>query len=88
LVNTKGLFLWVQIYYQTLSTRKPNMEKWFWEDFDAEELNDEIALAKGVIEDALKDKSLSDKTRQTVMDYYLDKLKSLYNEQRKRSIIE
>jgi hypothetical protein len=64
------------------------MEKWFWEDFDAEELNDEIALAKGVIEDALKDKSLSDKTRQAVMDYYLDKLKSLYNEQRKRSIIE
>jgi hypothetical protein len=63
------------------------MEKWFWEDFDAEELNDEIALAKGVIEDALKDKSLSDKTRQAVMDYYLDKLKSLYNEQRKRSII-
>jgi hypothetical protein len=63
------------------------MEKWFWEDFDAEELNDEIALAKGVIEDALKDKSLSDKTRQSVMDYYLDKLKSLYNEQRKRSII-
>jgi hypothetical protein len=66
---------------------KTDMEKWFWEDFDAEELNDEIALAKGVIEDALKDKSLSDKTRQAVMDYYLDKLKSLYNEQRKRGII-
>ena len=31
------------------------MEKWFWEDLDAEELDDEITLAKGVIEEALKD---------------------------------
>jgi hypothetical protein len=62
------------------------MEKWFWDDFDAEELEDEITLAKGVIDDALKDNSLSNKRRQAVMDYYLDKLKSLYDEQRKRSI--
>ena len=64
------------------------MEKWDWEDLDAEEIADEITLAKGVIEAALKDASLSITTRQAVTDYYLDKLKSLYNEQRKRSIIE
>ena len=63
------------------------MEKWFWEDFDAEELEDEITLAKGVIDDAQKDDSLSNKKRQVVIDYYLEKLKSLYDEQRKRSII-
>ncbi len=63
------------------------MEKWFWEDFDAEELEDEITLAKGVIDDAQKDDSLSNKKRQAVIDYYLEKLKSLYDEQRKRSII-
>lgn len=63
------------------------MEKWDWEDLDAEELADEITLAKGVIEDTLKDASLSNTTRQVVTDYYLDKLKSLYNEQRKRGIL-
>jgi hypothetical protein len=62
------------------------MKKWFWEDFDAEELEDEITLAKGVIDDALNDNSLSNKRRQAMMDYYLEKLKSLYDEQRKRSI--
>jgi hypothetical protein len=62
------------------------MNKWFWEDFDAEELEDEITLAKGVIDDALNDNSLSNKRRQAVTDYYLEKLKSLYDEQRKRSI--
>ena len=63
------------------------MEKWYWEDLDAEELTDEITLAKGVIEEALKDVSLSNTTRQAITDYYLDKLKSLYNEQKKRGII-
>jgi hypothetical protein len=62
------------------------MEKWFWDDLDAEELSDEISLAKGVIEEALTDATLSDKKRQAVIDYYLEKLKSLYNEQRKRGI--
>jgi hypothetical protein len=62
------------------------MKKWFWENFDAEELEDEITLAKSVIDDALNDNSLSNKRRQAVMDYYLEKLKSLYDEQRKRSI--
>jgi hypothetical protein len=65
---------------------KTEHEKWFWEDFDAEELEDEITLAKGVIDDALNDNSLSNKRRQAVTDYYLEKLKSLYDEQRKRSI--
>ena len=65
---------------------KINMDKWFWDDLDAEELEDEASLAKGVIEDALEDASLSDKKRQEVTDYYLEKLKSLYNEQRKRSL--
>lgn len=67
-------------------TGEINMEKWFWDDLDAEELGDEISLAKGVIDDALNDGSLSDKKRQAVIDYFLEKLKSLYNEQGKRSI--
>jgi hypothetical protein len=63
------------------------MKKWFWEHLDNEELIDEITLSKSVINEALIDKSLTDKNRQAVVDYYLDKLKSLYNEQRKRGLI-
>ena len=63
------------------------MNAWFWEDLDNEELRDEISLSKGVINEALVDMTLTDKNRQAVVDYYLDKLKSLYNEQRKRGII-
>ena len=63
------------------------MNAWFWEDLDNEELRDEISLSEGVINEALVDMTLTDKNRQAVVDYYLDKLKSLYNEQRKRGII-
>jgi hypothetical protein len=60
------------------------MKKDNWEDYTHEDIMDEINLAFQVIERVKVSQTLSEAGKQIVIDDCLDKLNSLYNEQRKR----
>ncbi len=60
------------------------MRKWDWEDYTNEDIKDEITLVRKGLEDVLKDEDLTERHKQKLYDEYLDKLNTLYNEQRKR----
>jgi hypothetical protein len=60
------------------------MKEWDWEDFTDEDIKDEIILVYLGMERATTNKNYTEKQKQRLYDEYLDKLNSLYNEQRKR----
>lgn len=60
------------------------MRKWNWEDYTNEDIKDEITLVNLGLEDVISDDDLTIRQKQKLIDEYLDKLNSLYNEQRKR----
>jgi hypothetical protein len=60
------------------------MKEWDWEDFTDEDIKDEMTLVYLGMERATTNKSYTEKQKQRLYDEYLDKLNSLYNEQRKR----
>jgi hypothetical protein len=71
---------------QTYFIDKPKvtaMEKKDWSDYTDEDITDEITLIfEGM--DFLKKRNISNVHKQSITDEYLDKLNSLYDEQRKR----
>ncbi len=60
------------------------MRKWEWDKYTNEDIKDEIILIKKGLESIVANKSFSKIQKQKLFDEYLDKLNSLYNEQRKR----
>ena len=60
------------------------MKKYNWEDYTDEDIRDEITLTLLVMKEAPKDKRLTEKGIQNLIDECLEQLNSLYNEQRKR----
>lgn len=60
------------------------MKKYNWEDLTDEDINEDILFLFVCMNDLGKSK-MSDMDKQRIADEYLDKLNSLYNEQRKRS---
>jgi hypothetical protein len=59
------------------------MEKKDWSDYTDEDITDEITLIfEGM--DFLKKRNISNVHKQSIADEYLDKLNTLYDEQRKR----
>jgi hypothetical protein len=67
----------------TLQTQVTAMKKYNWEVFSDEDIEDEITLIKTGMKD-LQQEEISEAQRQKIADEYLDKLNTLYNEQRKR----
>lgn len=61
------------------------MRKWDWDNYTNEDIKDEITLIRKGLESVNSNQKLTEKQKQRLFDEYLDKLKSLYNEQRKRS---
>jgi hypothetical protein len=60
------------------------MEKKDWSDYINEDLIDEINLLFQVMDMIQENQALSEKDKQNIIDDCLDKLNSLYDEQRKR----
>ena len=60
------------------------MRKWDWDNYTNEDIKDEITLIRKGLESVNSNEKLTEKQKQRLFDEYLDKLKSLYNEQRKR----
>jgi hypothetical protein len=59
------------------------MKKYDWSDYTDEDIKDEINLIfEGM--DFVKKRDISEVNKQSIVDEYLDKLNTLYNEQRKR----
>ncbi len=59
------------------------MEKYDWTIYTDEDIKDEITLIfEGM--DFLKKRNISEVQKQSIADEYLDKLNTLYDEQRKR----
>ncbi len=61
------------------------MRKWDWDNYTNEDIKDEITLIRKGLESVNSNEKLTEKQKQRLFDEYLDKLKSLYNEQRKRN---
>lgn len=61
------------------------MRKWDWDNYTNEDIKDEITLIRKGLESVNSNEKLAEKQKQRLFDEYLDKLKSLYNEQRKRN---
>lgn len=61
------------------------MRKWDWDNYNNEDIKDEITLIRKGLESVNSNEKLTEKQKQRLFDEYLDKLKSLYNEQRKRN---
>ena len=61
------------------------MRKWDWDNYNNEDIKDEITLIRKGLESVNSNQKLTEKQKQRLFDEYLDKLKSLYNEQRKRN---
>ena len=61
------------------------MKKWDWDYYTNEDIKDEITLIRKGLESVNSNEKLTEKQIQILFDEYLDKLKSLYNEQRKRN---
>lgn len=61
------------------------MRKWDWDNYTNEDIKDEITLIRKGLESVNSNEKLTQKQKQRLFDEYLDKLKSLYNEQRKRN---
>jgi hypothetical protein len=61
------------------------MKTYNWDHLDNEDLNDEITLSEWGIKEVIKDSDLSSKAKDDLINQYLEKLKSLYNEKRKRA---
>lgn len=59
-----------------------------WQHLDNTELKDEITLIRLVIEQIDGNPKLTIQQKEIIINQCLDKLKSLYDEQRKRSIIK
>jgi hypothetical protein len=60
------------------------MKEYNWEDYTDEDIKEEISFIHYGM-NKLPERPISEIHRQKIADEYLDKLKSLYNEQRKRS---
>ena len=60
------------------------MEKKDWSDEDDEYIKDQITLLLLVMDNVQNDPKLTEKSKQITIDDCLDKLNTLYNEQRKR----
>ena len=61
------------------------MRKWDWDNYTNEDIKDEITLIRKGLESVNSNEKLAEKQKQRLFDEYLDNLKSLYNEQRKRN---
>lgn len=61
------------------------MRKWDWDNYTNEDIKDEITLIRKGLESVNSNVKLTEKQKQRLFDEYLDNLKSLYNEQRKRN---
>jgi hypothetical protein len=79
-INKRFIFARTNLNLQTQVTA---MKKGKWENFTDEDITDEIILIYHGME-ALIEKNISIASKQSITDEYLDKLNSLYNEQRKR----
>ena len=60
------------------------MEKKDWTNESDEYIEDEITLAFLVLKKVPENEKISEKNKQNLIDECLDKLNTLYNEQRKR----
>ena len=70
--------------YFTNKLKVTAMKKYDWSDYTDEDLMDEITLLFQVMDIIQENQELSAKDKQNVIDDCLDKLNSLYDEQRKR----
>lgn len=61
------------------------MRKWDWDNYTNEDIKDEITLIRKGLKSVNSNVKLTEKQKQRLFDEYLDNLKSLYNEQRKRN---
>jgi hypothetical protein len=62
------------------------MSNFDWSHLDDEDLKDEITLTILIIEDLKQNETVRNKTEsEKTIDLFLDKLKSLYDEKRKRN---
>ena len=61
------------------------MTKYDWSDYTDEDLTDEINLVFQVMDMIQENQALSERDKQNITDDCLDKLNSLYDEQRKRN---
>jgi hypothetical protein len=61
------------------------MKTYNWDHLDNEDLNDEITISEWGIKEVIKDSDLSSKVKDDLINQYLEKLKSLYNEKQKRA---
>ena len=59
------------------------MKKYDWSNYIDEDIQEEIAFIKTCMK-FLKEREISEAQKQKIADEYLDKLNTLYNEQRKR----
>jgi hypothetical protein len=59
------------------------MTKYNWSDYTDEDVQGEIDFIKVAMK-FLEERKISDAQKQKIADDYLDKLNTLYNEQRKR----
>jgi hypothetical protein len=60
------------------------MKKYNWQDETDEYIKDEITMAFVLMKDIRNNEELSEKSKQILIDDCLDKLNTLYDEQRKR----
>jgi hypothetical protein len=60
--------------------------KWNWSLLNNEDLDDEITLLQKVIENTLSDNSKTEIKKEIIVNQCLEKLKSIYDEQRKRGV--
>jgi hypothetical protein len=60
------------------------MRKWNWDDYTNDDIKDEITLIRKGLDSVIANESLTERQKQRLFDEYLDKLNSLYDEQRKR----
>ena len=60
------------------------MRKWTWDDYTNEDIKDEITLIEKGLDAVNANEDFTERQKQKLFDEYLDKLNSLYDEQRKR----
>jgi hypothetical protein len=80
-INKRFIFARTNLNLQTQVTA---MKKGKWEDEEDEYIKDEITLILLMLKEAPTNQRLSERAKQNLIDDCLDKLNTLYDEQRKR----